>query len=881
MGIFFGSTYLNNLWNCYSDNSAYAAGLPLLDLNKIYHFHESLKSASLDLKSKVSNSILDRKTTLDKINRIDLEAKAIPKTIEIALPELKIDTENYVKFKNNFLAGVTPSIPFTLCDAGKFLQLRQNVLIQGNPPYMNLSKIDVETIYLNLKSYYTTTHLLDEFEALETEIVFKTAFLLTDRKDFLFSENAQIQQIYLTSLENIWKKIQSDPSVSGHPNQLISAQDIDFFEKMKSSSNKKITELTALIQGSLDIEIEKVDKTLALYSDLFAKLEHLSNPPLKGELSLVVEGKLALLALELSDVGRKFNLQDIAERTLKGSPYTKGLQKLFLCRGIRGEEVDLAVLQTICNEHDKAKSHPKVVVEGGGPSGLLLAITQYQAGSQVALFEKRSTLFDRTQVVRLDPKWVSILQLYLGEKFNQLFLDEGHPGILRKDGFVEIVTRDLEEKLNERLTELKSIAQEDSLATFAAHELSAMITPSSSESKFKVIARYIQNQDKMGETPKPSLEECYEVDFLFCAGGKSSALTKKFLPSSHPVTESSYYGVCSWTTLDSKKFKGQSNSMTHFQDFRGMIKIDQSFINDFKKAVVHRMSGALTEKQKYEGFLDNLDAQDWMDRPYLQTRTFENKGLIYIGMELPSKLEEIMVKIDENPDLDSEEKKQIQASIKFSWYDQIGKKYKITDDLIMDEKFTAFFSVEQNRLSEEHLYSKITTETSQAFIMPVGDAFASPHFMRYSGLTGARENVIHLQEYMKAHIQDPTQEDILLDQLHDRANRTAAFVIHRGTAFLPLKSLELVTEERIQHMKHTLDEAMDNWSSKDSFMTTYPNTGLEDEFPSVQNYRLCHKGSEYEIKPKDGYLEVIGLSTSYYKKFESIEQLKILFEIYG
>src|SRR5262249_22288884 len=138
-------------------------------------------------------------------------------------------------------------------------------------------------------------------------------------------------------------------------------------------------------------------------------------------------------------------------------------------------------------------NHPRVGIEGAGPTGLLLAITQFEAGSNVSLFEKRSGLYDRSQIVRLDTKWMAMLKFYLGEQYYKLFLDENHKGVVREDGFGEITTMDLEAVLNIRLNELISMLEpkdQSQLEIFAAHDVKQITHPGYLKDNFSIVAEY-------------------------------------------------------------------------------------------------------------------------------------------------------------------------------------------------------------------------------------------------------------------------------------------------------------------------------------------------------------------------------------------------------
>jgi flavin-dependent dehydrogenase len=78
----------------------------------------------------------------------------------------------------------------------------------------------------------------------------------------------------------------------------------------------------------------------------------------------------------------------------------------------------------------------EVCIEGGGPTGLMCAISQYGAGANVSLFEKRNTDYNRVQIVRLDPKTMSWLKFHLPQAYIELFpQNEQAKAILENEKF--------------------------------------------------------------------------------------------------------------------------------------------------------------------------------------------------------------------------------------------------------------------------------------------------------------------------------------------------------------------------------------------------------------------------------------------------------------
>ena len=76
-----------------------------------------------------------------------------------------------------------------------------------------------------------------------------------------------------------------------------------------------------------------------------------------------------------------------------------------------------------------------------------------------------------------------------------------------------------------------------------------------------------------------------------------------------------------------------------------------------------------------------------------------------------------------------------------------------------------------------------------------GDAAANPHFMTASGLTGARENTLNLQNYTKEVSRqwnpkvDKKRRGLAVKKLEEKQQTIGDLVIHRGEAFLGRASI--------------------------------------------------------------------------------------------
>ena len=639
-------------------------------------------------------------------------------------------------------------------------------------------------------------------------------------------------------LNNITTNALVHRSIHGHPRDLVSREQIELLELIESNEatckefiysgvhpiteswasvqNKQFATISGCIKFRVREDIEKELLDIKWKHDLFsvnvAEIESLlSKKTLNAEekeklnkaLPLLGYARQTLLDIRLSAVGRRWHdsmLQDPSSWPAEIPGY-KLYSKLLEIDRLRSPEIDQAQLDYICAEHDKngGKHRLSVAVEGAGPSGLLTAITQFHQGARVHVFEVRDTGYDRVQVVRLDPLWMHTLKFYLGEKYFSLFGDKEGKGRIYEDGFGEIVTSDLEEALHIRFSELNSlVSDDDKLSRLALYRLDDLEPPQRKGGKYT--AKAIFDAQKNKHLPDKSIADNKEtvekeIDMLICAGGKNSTLTKKHFKRLDMINERDY-GVTSWES--NGKAKITNDSLDTFHDFRNMIVCDRDFlqkVNDrfnaeFKKIPV-KNSEAIQSRQR---FPEEIQGAAWEDifksvtGTVLQTRTFENKGLIYIGMEIPEKIAEFGNDIEKKlTEVDAAYAGEAKKIFQQAWFQAVGEYYglerKGASDDTMKRDFTAMFPVSQHRL-EENVVVEESADKAQVIITAVGDAKASPHFMRYSGLTGAREHILSLSKFTRGLSSNPDNSDALMEQLEQEDQRTADFVIDRGRIFL-------------------------------------------------------------------------------------------------
>jgi hypothetical protein len=112
------------------------------------------------------------------------------------------------------------------------------------------------------------------------------------------------------------------------------------------------------------------------------------------------------------------------------------------------------------------------IVVGGGPTGLMTAVhcteAVLQSCGEMKLYEARDAFakggstFERSQIVRLDARWIAMLRYHLGTGFEDVFIPasgETDPQLgntLPTQGFVEITIKDLENMLHVEVAKMWS-----------------------------------------------------------------------------------------------------------------------------------------------------------------------------------------------------------------------------------------------------------------------------------------------------------------------------------------------------------------------------------------------------------------------------------------
>ena len=557
--------------------------------------------------------------------------------------------------------------------------------------------------------------------------------------------------------------------------------------------------------------------------------------------ALIAQGRAVLLDIQLNE-GRRWDLESFIKLEGYASDTNHNqqmLKKLLELDRLRGPQVDLAQLDWLIAQNLNAQKHLNVAVEGAGPTGLTLAFTQFQEGANVSVFEKRSTECNQQQVVRLDPKWMDMLKFYLGEHFYDMFGQDGQPGkgIVRPDGFGEIASDRLENALNHRLNELmarkheqtpqSSDQQEVGVERLAGYEMKAV---EESKEGFTVQAQYnpehapssLANGQKNSpaDDQKPETMLSRPVDLVICAGGQNSKIRSKYMED-RVVTDSKSYAVGSWEGTKDQPIA--NDRLDTFPDYRGMLVFDQKFQQFFReqlKSQLDKIEGLneherfVLEKQFSEDSKNIIELETSTLGRAVRTRCLENKNQVSIGIELPEEFNQFCQNVQKQlaalpaSEFDQNRVKRSEADQE-AWPKQRAAKAQkaiskallqtaahsydldsslgITEEKINDSS-AAIFPVQQHRVRKNVVKKK--SGSHKVVITAAGDAAASHHFMSSTGLTGARENVLHLQNYTKdvsrqenPKVDQKTQR-LALDYLEMHQKGVRDFVIQQGKDFL-------------------------------------------------------------------------------------------------
>lgn len=123
-------------------------------------------------------------------------------------------------------------------------------------------------------------------------------------------------------------------------------------------------------------------------------------------------------------------------------------------------EINKAILEMHNNNQPKEGNPIRTVIAGAGPIGLFTAMRMFVAGANVTVVNDRSEWYVRNQIVDLDPKWMAQLQFFLGTQFDDCFGAKSPGARDTVEGYGEINTWVLEDRMKTRCAEIMSYVNE-------------------------------------------------------------------------------------------------------------------------------------------------------------------------------------------------------------------------------------------------------------------------------------------------------------------------------------------------------------------------------------------------------------------------------------
>ncbi|KAI3410942.1 hypothetical protein GPALN_003025 [Globodera pallida] len=133
---------------------------------------------------------------------------------------------------------------------------------------------------------------------------------------------------------------------------------------------------------------------------------------------------------------------------------------------VQSAKLDEMINEAMWQEHEQTRSvhdvkHKHVIVEGAGPIGLFSVFHLFLAGASVTVLNDRPERYTRNQMTFIDAKFVAQFRLFLGTKFDKLYIDEkALARINTLDGEVgQQNVKLLEQVFKERLVELATFVE--------------------------------------------------------------------------------------------------------------------------------------------------------------------------------------------------------------------------------------------------------------------------------------------------------------------------------------------------------------------------------------------------------------------------------------
>ncbi len=543
-------------------------------------------------------------------------------------------------------------------------------------------------------------------------------------------------------------------------------------------------------------------------------------------------------------LGRRWGRDVLKSLEMCGSCFSRLYKKLLQIESLNSPALDSAHLNYLVQSHNSTPLHPNVVIEGGGPNGLMMAIKGFMAGANITLLEQRLEPYSRAQIVRLDPVWMYELKFFLGEEYLRLFdPDTGH-GKVQADGSGHIQLKCLEQALKNCFDQLIALAGNERHCRFLPNKVIGCKLGDAG-SPCTVTTHPVNSSN-------PASIEHISADILICAGGRGSVMRDQFFNHTL-VTEEKYYGVATWEgeAIQNKEintfpsFKGSSRPTCYeLMTYVGSIKreldpisgtlgktlsmeariqlqalLGESQFVELGRVVNNPQDAQLLQRYRTE-FKESEDLNK-MQRMHadmlhesqvtIEQRCFENRKAIYLAMEIPSSLHQWMeVTRQTLEDLVSKQQltadhcQRVQQIIREHWFQLIADKQKLNYTVgakltTLNRKSVHVFPVAQERNATSFTEVSNPDGSLGLTVVAVGDAATNPHFMTFSGLSSGRVTVDATKQLIDyyAHNTRSQGRAKALSELDRQLQEASNFTLKKGEQFLKPKRLQLTRSKTV------------------------------------------------------------------------------------
>ena len=763
-----------------------------------------------------------------------------PETIEWIEPGEHEEPEAvaFAREEYQFLSTQLPEI--SLQDSQKFLRAYYQLCLLDNDG----SLIPDEYLQLinQLEDAYQKKHLSGSFNQLKEEAA---RLAISDIETHLGQQEFQDlladagqgprQQFFQQFVDNVMVRAFQAPSLQGRTDEKISRQQMELVETLNHYSSitqgqytddqsAVQTASTSDLKQKLHDDIDHFSLENQAFADFLESSKAIDTKRLQEkffkpealtdqEAACVVEARKLMLEMEKT-IGRTWDQSLLTDRDYWGDDdegyeaYIVMLELSPLCNAQIMAEQRLALVQS----HQAAPKHPRVFIEGTDINGLLLAITQLEAGANVTLI--KSPTDDDDHLIKLDPLWVKTLQFYLGDQFELLLSHDVTPespttyaGIIRGDGSAEVSSTALRTALEKELSQITKLQ-----VAFEYHSDSDIEVTPLQDSPDGVALSF-------SEGAILQLPIQIQPERLILSQNESSKTCKALLPSTvnknpspipahqKSLLPADYSGRCTWTG-DNIHSNGLNAGSSH-----RTVVIDDDFLSKFKSRLTELTTGNFFYKSEIrQPHLVNqgLDVvkpkaaqlKRLMDESHgrrLNAQYLTAPGQITIDMELPPALESLLRDAElemKGYGVSSNDLQLIQNKIMQAWFTTVIEQMQIEDQTVLDQSIQKTPIATRSGVNRTipSAIKKLQNRTEQCLVSAVGNTTAQVSTPGGEPLTAVREQIFAQQQLTTALIQplshtttDETakanlqklQEESALDDYRICHNRATAHVLQQ------------------------------------------------------------------------------------------------------